>query len=276
MFQTKENILRLVVELFGKGNIVLCTENYTILSPLETQKWKDRFIAPKKSYTYPKKKYNLFELKSEELKNILQKSKQESLVKALALDLGFGGIYSEEICILSDIDKNSNPRTLGKKEINSLFNEIKKLGNKKIRARALYKNSKVIDITPFELKIYGSLEKKEFKIYNEALDSIITDELREKEGEELEKIKNKAILKIEKLVEIQEKQAEMLKESADDNQKKGELIYENYQPIQKILAEAKELKKKYPWHEIKKKLKKHVIFRDIKEKEGKIILEIQK
>ena len=42
IFDAKEGKLILIIELFSKGNIILCKEDYTIISPLENQRWKDR------------------------------------------------------------------------------------------------------------------------------------------------------------------------------------------------------------------------------------------
>ena len=56
---------------------------------------------------------------------MLNKTNKESLVKALATDLGLGGKYAEQLCEISGIDKNHLPQDV--KNIDKLFSSIKKL-----------------------------------------------------------------------------------------------------------------------------------------------------
>lgn len=130
VFQKKEKY-SLIIELFSKGNIVFCDNNKKIIALVEKQKWKDRNVDVGEKYIYPKKEYNFLKLKESEFASFLKKSNKESIVKALAAELGFGGEYAEELCLLAGIKKNKKLKELEKKEIKGLFDNIKKLINKK-------------------------------------------------------------------------------------------------------------------------------------------------
>ena len=54
---------------------------------------------------------------------------------------------------------------------------IKEITNKKINAKVVYKDNEVIDIAPFELKLYENLKSKKFEDYNSALDFILIKKL---------------------------------------------------------------------------------------------------
>ena len=56
--ETKDQKYKLIVELFSKGNIVVCDEDYNIFSAMETQIWSDRSIKAKEIYKYPKREYD--------------------------------------------------------------------------------------------------------------------------------------------------------------------------------------------------------------------------
>ena len=65
-----------------------------------------------------------------------------------------------------------------------------------------------------------------------------------------------------------------LGKAAAEMQSKGEAIYQNYQLVKEILEEIKKAKKKYSWKEIKERVKGHRVVKGLKEKEGKVIVDI--
>ena len=67
----------------------------------------------------------------------------------------------------------------------------------------------------------------------------------------------------------------VLRQQADENQRKGELLYENYQVVKDILDELNIAKKKYSWKEIKEKLKGHKLVKQINEKDQEVVIEIE-
>jgi len=127
LFEKKQKYY-LIVELFSKGNLILCDKKRIIINPLEIQKWKDRTIRKGETYIYPKKEYNFFKISQLRLKQFLEKTNKDKLVTALATDLGLGGIYAEELCSISNIDKNIAPKEA---DSNKLINALKKLLDKK-------------------------------------------------------------------------------------------------------------------------------------------------
>ena len=76
--------------------------------------------------------YNLFDLKEEDLSLLLKNSKKDSLVTSLATELGLGGLYSEEVCLISNIDKNTNPKNIDENQTQLITNSIKKITNNQI------------------------------------------------------------------------------------------------------------------------------------------------
>ena len=73
---------------------------------------------------------------------------------------------------------------------------------------------------------------------------------------------------------MQEAKIIELQKSADENQRKGEAIYEKYQLAFSILEEIKKARKTHSWKEIKEKLKGHKIIKEVNEKTGEIVLDI--
>ncbi len=261
----------LIVEFLTKGNIVFCDENYTIINALEFVDFSTRSIRPKVKYEHPKMEYNFFKITKENLSKLLKKTKKENIVKCLAVDLGLEGIYSEEVCLLSNINKNKESKKLSDKEINTIIKSIKNLINKKTNPLINYKNNEAIDVFPFKLEFYKDLEEKKFSLFNEALDYYFSKEVK---AEKKPTKYDKDMEKIKRIIEEQKLTIENLKKSEKKNREKGELIYNNYKLIEEILKEVNKASEKHSWKEIKEKLKGHKVVRDIDIKEKKVTINI--
>ena len=271
LFEGK-NTRKLIVELFGGGNLLILDENDVILSAAHYERYRDREVLAKSPYKYPRMEHNLFELKLKEVKELFKKTKKENLVKCLATELGLGGVYSEEVCLLSKLNKNEKPLKLKEKEINEINSIIKKLVNKKINAVIVY-DKEAVDVTPFSLEFYKELEAKKFKSFNSALEYYFTHEFKE-----VKKEKSAYEKKLEKLERIIAEQKLMIKEmekGEKENRAKAEMIYNNYQLVKEVLDEIKKAKEKYSWEEIKEKLKGHKLVKDVDVKEKKVVVEIK-
>ena len=267
----KEESYNLFVELFSKGNAILAkTKNKEIIEVQETQVWSDRTVKQGEKYSYPKKEFNFLEITKEDLKKLLKKSEKESLVKCLAMDLGLGGLYAEEICLLAKENKNSKPSEADEKTI---FEAIKELKNKKIDARIVYKDSELTDAVPFETESYKNQKQEKAESFDAALE-LYFSKITTKESVEAKRYKNE-IEKIEKIIEQQKEQIEEAKKQEEENREKGNVVYNNYQLIKEILEEIKKARKKYSWKEIEEKLKGHKIVKEIISKDNSIVIEIK-
>ncbi len=235
----------LIMEFFSKGNIILTDENNQIINCLFKQKFTQRKLLPKEQYKHPKLKYNLLEMTKQDLKNMLQGTNKDLLVKALAIELGLGGKYAEKLCEIARISKTMPPIQV--KNTDKLYSSIK------------------------ELKL---ILPKEFKTLNDYLNIQYQQELSEiKSGEEL--AYQEQIKKVNKMMSIQKQAIKNYTKGIKDNEKKAESIYQNYQLVNNIIKELKQIQKKHTWQEIKKKLKNHKIIKEVDAKHKEITLELK-
>ena len=268
MLFEKENKYRLIAEIFSNGNLILCDENYKIINLAEKHTWKDRDLNAGKDYKAPSKGINFFDLKPEEIQKIFDSDKP--LVKKLASDIGLGGIYAEEICILTGIDKNKSK--IDKDEALLIAKSVKSIINKKINANIVYDGNTIIDIVPFELEYYKNKKIDKIERYNHAIDIVLKqDSLFDNEQT---KAYDKKIDKINKLIESQEKKIEEIKDGILENGKIAEAIYNNYDTINEAITEINKASKKYSWQEIKDKLKNHKTIKEVNSKDKKVVLEL--
>lgn len=268
-FKVKDDKKFLYLEFFGKGNAILCDMHNVITNALEHHEFRERVVKPRLKYVYPIMNYNLFDLNKNQLAEAFKTSKKDTLVISLATELGLGGLYSEETCLLSNIDKNINPKDLDGKQIQSVLDSIKKITNKRINPAVILQDNNPIDVAPFGLEFYKNHQKKEFSAFSEALSFFYSQFKEEKETDFDRKLKE-----LQRIIEGQKAKIDEFKREEKEMRQKGEAIYQNYQLIKEILEELNKASKKYSWKEIKEKLKEHKVVKEVNEKERKVVVEV--
>lgn len=290
----------LIAELFSKGNIILCNSNRKIIGLLEWQKWKDRKLGVGQTYQYPPEGENPLLMDYMKFKEILKCGREalplghvserssatsdKKLIASLAGDVGITKLYAEELCLLSKLDKERKSSDLKESEIKVLFGSFKKLmerinNENPNPAIILDENNNSVDVIPFDLEIYKNLEKKKFTSFNDAIDEYFSNLEFDKSREDAEK---KFMEKFEKLQKIEIHQRETIRqfeEKAEEFKKIGDFIYQNIPTIEEIIGLIKKGRDSgKSWDEIKKNLISSRIsgieIKDIKEREGLVILEI--
>ena len=250
-FETKEQNFILICEFFSKGNVILCDENYVIISALQVQLWKDRKIKAREVYQYPPSRQIKFDTFEEFLK-YMEASDRENIVKKLAT-LNLGGLYAEEVCARARVNKTSVE--VDDKTLLRIFNELNRLLEGEDYKPRLVDHNPV----PFAMKSFGI--GKEFETYSEALEEYYSPFI-----EDLEVLEEKALEgKVDKAKSILDDQLEHLEQVKKDlveGRVKGDWIYEHYIELQEILQLFKE--KKY----------KELEEKGLKIRDGELILEI--
>lgn len=272
IFKSRDETKKLYLEFFGKGNVILCNNDEVIIDCAIKHKFRDRTILPKEKYQHPKMQYNLFDLNKKDIIDLLKNSKKDKIVTSLAIELGLGGVYSEEVCLLSNINKNLHPNKIDNKNITTIISLIKKLINKKINSQIIYKNKETVDVVPIDLEFYKNYHNNKYSNYNGALNEYFAKELKIVKKEE--SAYTKKINELKRIIDEQKDTIEKMKNKGKENRKKAELIYSNYQLVKGILDDINKASKKYSWKEIKDKLKGHKIIKEINSKDKGVVLDI--
>lgn len=277
---TKDNKYHLFIELFMKGNVILTDIDGTILSPLETQEWKERSIKKGVKYAYPKHEYNALIMNKTPFIYLMKATEKESLVKALATDLGLGGTYAEELCLNAAIDKNKKPATLTEKESTALYLELVAMRDRKAKpcivkeAGEVGKAGHVKDITPFPLALHKNFTQVVKETYSAALDEVLGTAIMQQKQESATKETRQQQTKVQTVIDMQSKQLRKLEEEAADCQKKGEAIYEQYQVVKMFLDEVKKEQKGLSGQELKALLESHHLVKKVDMKTKKVVIDV--
>ena len=289
-FHWNEKLYTLVIELFGEGNVILLNKDDTIILPLKIENWSTRKIAPKEVYKFPPQRkltpFNLdYKIAYELFKDEFYKDEHKNIecVRIISRIFGIGGIYAEEICYISGVDKKTvNP---SEDEIKKLYDASKKFFNRIINEKKfqiIIKDNEYIDVSPIDLSKYESenYTKKYYNKFVEALDDYFSRFIVKKDIKKEETKLQKLIKKQERILKNQMDSLKKYEKSAEENQIKGDLIYANYSLIDEVINTLRNAREKLDWYQIKKIIKKnkdHPVLGkivNINEKNGEILINL--
>tara|TARA_B100001964_G_scaffold232875_1_gene289342 strand:- start:1867 stop:3849 length:1983 start_codon:yes stop_codon:yes gene_type:complete len=277
-FKKGEDFFLIIVELFGKGNILLTNEESRILAVMHPQRFKIRNLIGRETYIPPPPKLNPFELSSNELINIVNESKS-NLVKSLASNLGLGGLYAEEICLRANVNKNSE-----KVDIIAANNLLKSIIDiKKEIGSESYIISKIhpFDVVPHPITKYSNYKKTSFTSFNNALDEFYTKyEVDRIDNIKEERFKEKLSV-FETRLKDQEDALNRFKSNVIKYKELGNLIFSDFGRLSNILESITEAKRFFNWDDIIRKINtgkgKNIeadLIKEILPNEGSIIVTI--
>jgi predicted ribosome quality control (RQC) complex YloA/Tae2 family protein len=175
-FKTKTGVLRLILELFGEGNIILASEKGEILQALIFKRMRDRNILRNEVFQFPPSSgKNPFKVTKEELENALKDFGDVEVVRAIARFLGVGGVYAEEILLRADVEKTKHCKALTNPEVSATFGSLQNLllaicSFKMEPCIVLAEDGSFLDVVPFRLKRYEAYKFQPYGSFNEALD----------------------------------------------------------------------------------------------------------
>ena len=279
---------KFIIELFNKGNFLFVDENNTVKIAKSYKKFKDRDVLPNKRYEFPKSRgVGFLSIKKSEFLDLISDT-NEQLVRFLANNIGVSGLYSEEICNRSGLDKSTelNSLTLDQKEF--IFLSIKELRNQllfgEINANIVYdKEGQQISVFPLDLKLFESYNKKYFDTFNQAVDEFYSkldaELLKQPQDQD---IKNK-IEAQKRILKSQEQYIEELKQKKEQSYRYGDLIYANFNTLEKLFGVISNAKiKGYSIYEIndtlteakKENLNGSELFERIDTQKGEIVIKI--
>jgi predicted ribosome quality control (RQC) complex YloA/Tae2 family protein len=249
-FRTKAGVLRLVLELFGEGNIVLTGENGEVLQALLFKRMRDRNILRGEAFQFPPSSgKNPFKLTRDELKDALKPLGDVEVVRAAARFLGVGGVYAEEILLRADVDKTKPCNALTGAEISAIFDCLQSLlaalSSFTVEPQiVLAEEGGFLDAVPFKLKRYEALKAKEYSSFNAALDEFyVRATVAEKAVASVEVAGlQRQAEKLKRVVAEQEKALREAKTKIECDKHIGDVIYAHSSEVQALLDKFSDAK----------------------------------
>jgi predicted ribosome quality control (RQC) complex YloA/Tae2 family protein len=254
--RTKEGEFKLVVELFGDGNIILIDSRNLIKQALAFKRMRDRNILRRGPFEHaPSSGRNPLQLESAHLLD-LKSFEGVGVVRALTRFLSIGGSYAEEVLLRAHLDKNKTCESLGDSELERIFNALRELVQpielgKLEPCIVTNKSAGWVDAIPISLKKYEGLECKRFAGFNEALDEFYAKTLVVQEASVVSEKFGEHIARQQRILDEQKESLEKAKNEAEEMRRVGEKIYAHFHLLQaltqRIMNEKKEGK---TWQQI--------------------------
>jgi predicted ribosome quality control (RQC) complex YloA/Tae2 family protein len=280
--------LKVIIEFFGEGNLILCDPENRIIIAKRYRVMRDRSIKPKDTFVPPPPRgIDIASLSNSKIKPILNSS-SAGLVETLASKLNIDPVYAEEICAVSEIEKDRKSKDLKEEEKTRVAETIQltfhRIMNGPYQPQIVQDQSgNLIATAPFHMKIFEGLQARNLDSYNDALDeffsSLEAGTVRRKQAKEGEK----ETKEIENMIEEQRKKILESDELLSRNRRLADQIYSHLANVETILAVVRSARKSgLSWQEIGGKLdearKKGIALADkiasINAKEGTITLKL--
>jgi len=213
---------QLILELFGKGNVVLLKEG-RILGLHRSEVWKDRTLRPGAEYVFPTSRAGPIGVEMDGLKAALEGG--HDLVRALARGLNLGGTYAEEVCLLAGVEKLTAPDALSPSDLEAVHEGIRGImaALDAPRPNIVISDGVMIDVLPIVLQRYEDMELQFTDDFNTALDRYFDLEVMEEVT--VEAVRDD---RTGRIIERQRASLEEFRLKADEAQARGDLLYEHY------------------------------------------------
>jgi predicted ribosome quality control (RQC) complex YloA/Tae2 family protein len=242
-FKTGMDKLRLALELFGDGNIILVDSKGKILQALIYKRMRDRNILREEPFAFaPSSGKNPFKVSREELVEGLKNFGYIEVVRAIARFLSIGGVYAEEVLLRAGVDKTKPCSALDEEEFNTVFDGLQSLlssiaGGKLEPCMVLDEDGGFVDVVPFRLKRYKHFKHQFYTSFNEALDEFyvrVTTIEKAKAGVEVDALKHEEE-RLKRVIESQEKTLVEAEAEAERDKRIGDIIYAHIGDLQVLL-----------------------------------------
>ncbi len=274
VFDRDDGTTRIIVELFGQGNIAVTDGEYEVIDCLETVRLKSRTVVPGSRYEFPDSRTNPLSVSREAFDREMEDSDTD-VVRTLATQLNMGGLYAEEVCTRAGVEKALDIEDATEDDYRRVYEAIERLAldvrNANFDPR-LYRapvedeesdepdDEPVVDATPFPLE-----EHKEAGLTAESVDSFLDAlddyffELELEDEEEPDPTEQRPdfeeeIAKHERIIEQQQGAIEGFEQQAQSQRENAELLYAEYGVVDDILSTVQEARAQdRPWDEIEER-----------------------
>ncbi|MGZ4893699.1 MAG: ribosome rescue protein RqcH [Halobacteriota archaeon] len=260
----------LICEFFSKGNVVLTDESKRIILPLRGMRSASRQIIRGQQYEYPSAQLSPVDLSYNEFESAVT-SITRDVVRTLATRFNMGGLYAEEVCLRAEVDKRSE--SLTPEEVQRLYRALREvfepLRSNKLSPHIVCRSeSAPIGVLPFELVQFDRCEKRFFSSFNEALDEYYGLKTEESRPTPVAKTR------LQKIIDRQTEAIQKFKKQEREYQAKGDLLFEKYHEIDRVIKTVRAARRLKTWAEVKNALSSFSFFKQIDPSTGTITLEV--
>ncbi|WP_338742455.1 ribosome rescue protein RqcH [Haloplanus salilacus] len=256
-FERDDEDTTIVAELFGQGNVAVLDESGEVVRSLETVRLKSRTVAPGSQYGFPDSRVHPLSIGYDAFVRRMDESDTD-VVRTLATQLNFGGLYGEEVCTRAGVEKTLDIADAGEDEYEALYDAIGRIADRleagDFDPRVYVADDRVVDVTPFPLEERADLSADGFDSFNAALDDYFHRLQRDPEEETTGTDRpdfEAEIAKQQRIIEQQESAIEGFEEQAQAERDRAEALYANYDLVDEVISTVRAAREEsVPWDDI--------------------------
>ncbi len=273
-FEREDGTTRIIVELFGQGNVAVTNGEYEVIDCLETVRLKSRTVVPGSRYEFPESRTNPLTISREAFAHEMEDSDSD-VVRTLATQLNFGGLYAEEVCSRAGVEKAMDIADADEAVYDRLYETIERLAidirNANVDPRLYVEDGnddgvngedadeaspdRVVDVTPFPLEERAELAADAYDTFLSAVDDYFfrleLDDESEPDPTDQRPDFEEQIAKYERIIEQQEGAIAGFEREADSLREQAESLYANYGLVDEVLSTIRSARAQdRPWDEI--------------------------
>ncbi|RQH01381.1 ribosome rescue protein RqcH [Natrarchaeobius oligotrophus] len=281
VFERDDGTTRIIVELFGQGNVAVTDGEYEVIDCLETVRLKSRTVVPGSRYEFPDTRTNPLTIDREAFEREMETSDTD-VVRTLATQLNFGGLYGEEVCTRAGVEKAMDIADVDDGVYDRLYGAIERLAldvrNRNFEPRLYFErpdeegsaadggtedapdssSARVLDVTPFPLEERGELAAEAYDSFLAALDDYFVrlelDEESEPDPTDQRPDFEEEIAKYERIIEQQRGAIEGFEREAESMRENAELLYARYGLVDDVLSTIQDARERdRSWEEIEER-----------------------
>ena len=253
-FERDDDSTTIVAELFGDGNVAVLDGSGAVVDCLDTVRLKSRTVAPGSQYEFPDARFNPLAVDYDGFAARMRQSDTD-VVRTLATQLNFGGLWGEELCTRAGIDKTQDIADTDDEEIRRLYETVGALAERLKRgdldARVYREGSDResdepgprVDVTPVPMEEHRDLSADRFDQFTAALDDYFTHFEADHAATEQESGGGRnrpdfeaEIEKQKRIIEQQQGAIENFEEQAEAEREKAEALYAHYDLVDDVLT----------------------------------------
>jgi predicted ribosome quality control (RQC) complex YloA/Tae2 family protein len=283
-FEREDGTTTLVFELFGDGNVAVLDADREVVSSLDTVRLKSRTVAPGSTYDFPDSRFDPLTADRDDFAARMAQSDTD-LVRTVATQLNFGGLWAEELCTRAGVEKVRDIADADPEAYDDLYDAWDRVRTRikegdfdpRVYTEAVETDDpggdgepddpeeepprRVVDVTPVPLeeREAAGLHAEAFDSFNAALDDYFHRLEHESPGEESggggggrnRPDFESEIAKHERIIEQQENAIEEYERQAEREREKAELLYANYDLVDEVLSTVRAARDEdRPWDDI--------------------------
>lgn len=237
------NAHRIVIEMFGKGNLVLTDADGKIELCYKIASYRDREVKPKEAYVPPQSNSaGLDGLTPEAIGSIVDEVRASGgrMIAVLSKRLNIGPIYLEEIIVSAGLDPKAQ---LGDSDARALAGAVESFARRIARPEPVVyfgSDGSIVDYSAIPLRKYVGTDAVGCSSMNEALDRA---RLAEREKVEAEPAASRELEELDASISRQRQLVEEFGRESMACAESGRIVFQRMGEINALVSRIKELKK---------------------------------